>query len=48
MFHLLALDKRRLVRSVVIHNQVHVQLFRYIGFDGVEELAEFLTAMAVM
>src|ERR1035441_7753905 len=37
-----------LVSSVVVHNQVNVQFFGHVVLDGVEEVAEFLGAMALL
>ena len=39
-------DRRCLVRAVVVHHQMHVQLGRHISLDGAKELQEFAAAMA--
>src|SRR5271168_4942540 len=41
-------DQLRFVSSVVIQNQVDIQLWRHILFHGVEEGAEFYAAMAAL
>jgi hypothetical protein len=45
-FHQPSLDQRRLVRGVIIHDQVNVELGRHACFDLVEELAELSGAVA--
>ncbi len=42
------LDRRRLVRSVVVHDQVDVQHRRHVGLDGAKELQEFAAAVPAM
>ena len=43
-----ALDGRRFMGGVVVHHQMHVQVRRHVGFDGVEELAELDGPMAAL
>lgn len=45
-FYQPSLDQRRLVRGVIVHDQVNVELGRHACFDLVEELAELGGAMA--
>ena len=33
-------DRRRLVGGIIVHDQMHVEIDRYIGFDLVEEFAK--------
>jgi len=40
------LDGRGLVRAVVVHHQVDVQIGRHAGFYGTQELEELVAAMA--
>ena len=39
------IDRGGLVRAVVIHHQMDVQLGRHVGLDGAQELQEFAAAM---
>ena len=39
-------DQRRLVSGVVVHDEMHVEIARYVGLDRVEELAELGGAVA--
>src|SRR5277367_4422715 len=39
---------RSLVRAVVVHHQMHVQLRRNVGFDRTQELQELSAAMTPM
>ena len=43
-----ALDRGGLVGGIVVHHQMHVELGRYVGLDGVEELAELERAVAAL
>ena len=38
-------DQLNLVRAVVVHDHMHIEIGRYIAFDLVEEFAELLRAM---
>ena len=38
----------RLVGSVVIHNDMHIDIAGHIGLDGVEKLPKFLRTMTAM
>src|SRR5579864_1607246 len=42
------IDRGGLVRTVVVHHQMHVQLGRHVGLDGAQELQEFTAAMTPM
>ena len=39
------IDGSDLVRTVVVHHQMHVQLRCHVGLDGARELPEFTAAM---
>ena len=39
-------DQRRLVRSIIVHDEVDVQVGRRLGLDGVQELAELHRSVA--
>jgi hypothetical protein len=41
-----ALDRRSLMRAVVIHDQVYFQILRHLGIDIIEEFPEFSGAMS--
>lgn len=41
-------DHRRFVRSIVVHDDVNIDVGGHIRFDGVQKLAEFLRAEAAM
>ena len=41
-------DQRRLVRPVIVHDQVHIELLRHRGVDRVEELPELDGPMATV
>src|SRR5208337_5166016 len=43
-----ALDESGFMGGVVVHDQVHVQLRRHAGLDGVEEVAELRRAVAAL
>ena len=43
-----ALHRRGLMGTVVVHDHVHVQLSRHVGFGRIEKLAEFGAAVAAM
>lgn len=42
------LDRGRLVRAVVVHHQMHIQLGRHVGLDSARKPQELSTAMAPM
>lgn len=39
-------DRGRFVRAIVVHHQMHIQVRRHTGFDGVQKAHEFATPMA--
>ena len=41
-------DQRGLMRSVVVHDQMHVEVRRHVRVNGVEELPEFSGALALV
>ena len=41
-------DQRGLMRSVVVHDQMHVEVRRHVRFNGFEELPEFSGALALV
>jgi hypothetical protein len=41
-------DQRRLVRGVVVHDQVHIEIVRYRGLDLIEKFAELGGAMSAI
>lgn len=42
------LNQFRLVRSIVVHDEVNVQFFGHVLLDSVEEVAELHGAMALL
>jgi hypothetical protein len=42
------LDRRRLMCSVVVHHQVHIEHLRHAAFDRSQELEELAAAVAPM
>ena len=42
------LHRRRLVSTVIVHDQVHIQIIRHLLIDSFQKLQEFLAAMTTM
>ena len=41
-------DRRRLVRGVIVHHEMHVEIARHLGVDRTQELEELSGAMALV